>query len=141
MTFWGFDHRPHIGEMITNASYAEQMVDAFRALYQARFPIEEMRVVSRPEQRRWRTHPTGDTNVTSSFECRQVTLGESWSMHSFGLAVDINPFHNPYVSGDVVIPELASAYVDRSRRRPGMIHRGDVVTLDGGASTDPDGAE
>ncbi len=128
MTFWGFDHRPHTGEMITNASVAEQLVGVFRALYQARFPIEEMRVVSRREQRRWRTHPTGDTNVTSSFECRQATGGSSWSMHAFGLAVDINPFHNPYLNGELVGPELAGAYTDRTWKRPGMILEGDAVT-------------
>jgi hypothetical protein len=27
-----------------------------------------------------------------------------------------------------VLPELASAYVDRTRRRPGMLYRGDVAT-------------
>jgi hypothetical protein len=40
----------------------------------------------------------------------------------------VNPFHNPYVRDDIVLPELASAYVDREHRRPGMIHPGDVVT-------------
>ena len=43
--------------------------------------------------------------------------------------IDINPFHNPYVKGDLVLPELASAYLDRENVRPGMIIEGDVVTL------------
>lgn len=125
MTFWGFDHLPHTGEMIVNASVAEDVVGVFAKLYAARFPIEEMRVVRREEVHE---PPTGDTNVTSSFECRQVTLGDTWSQHSYGLAVDINPFDNPYLRGDIVAPERASAYVDRSWRRPGMIFEGDVVT-------------
>ena len=41
--------------------------------------------------------------------------------------VDINPFHNPYLKGDLVLPELASAYIDRTDVRPGMIQPGDVV--------------
>ena len=125
MTFWGFDHLPHTGEMITNASVAQDVVGVFKKLYEARFPIEEMRVVRRDEVH---APPTGDTNVTSSFECRQVTLGDTWSEHSYGLAIDINPFHNPYLRGDIVAPELASAYADRSWQRPGMIFEGDVVT-------------
>ena len=36
-------------------------------------------------------------------------------------AIDLNPFHNPYVNGDVVLPELASSYLDRDNVRPGMI--------------------
>jgi D-alanyl-D-alanine carboxypeptidase-like protein len=128
MTFWGFDHRAHTGEMIVNASVDEQIVGVFRALYEARFPIEEMRVVTLEEQRAWRTAPTGDTNVTSSFECRPATLGSSWSEHAYGLAIDINPFHNPYLRGDLVAPELAGAYTNRDWRRRGMVLEGDVVT-------------
>jgi hypothetical protein len=128
MTFWGFDHRAHTGEMIVNASVDEQIVGVFRALYEARFPIEEMRVVTLKEQRAWRTAPTGDTNVTSSFECRPATLGSSWSEHAYGLAIDINPFHNPYLRGDLVAPELALAYTNRDWRRPGMVGEGDAVT-------------
>ena len=51
-----------------------------------------------------------------------------WSTHAYGLAVDLNPFQNPYRRGDLVLPELASAYLDRGRVRPGMIRPGDVVT-------------
>jgi hypothetical protein len=125
MTFWGFDHEPHTGEMIVNSTVAPEVVSAFRKLYEARFPIEEMRVTSLKEQR---APPTGDTDNTSSFECRPVTLGTTWSQHSFGLAIDINPFQNPYVRGDLVAPELARAYRNRSWLRPGMILPGDVVT-------------
>jgi hypothetical protein len=44
------------------------------------------------------------------------------------VAVDINPFQNPYRHGDLVLPEKASAYLDREWVRPGMIRPGDVVT-------------
>lgn len=128
MTFWGFDHKPHMGELIVNSSVAQDVVTVFRELYQARFPIEEMRVTSLKEQRLLHTAPTGDINDTSSFECRQVTLGSSWSEHAFGLAIDINPFQNPYIRGDLVAPELAGAYRNRSWRRPGMILEGGPVT-------------
>ena len=128
MTFWGFDHEVHTGEMIVHASVAEDVVEVFEEIFHARFRIEEMRVVTLKEMREWDTKPTGDTNLTSSFECRQVTMGPSWSEHAYGLAIDINPFHNPYLRGEIVGPELASAYTDRSWRRPGMIFEGDAVT-------------
>jgi hypothetical protein len=42
--------------------------------------------------------------------------------------VDVNPFQNPYRKGDLLLPELASAYLDRGHARPGMIHEdGPVV--------------
>ena len=128
MTFWGFDRETHTGEMIVHASVAEEIVGVFKALHKERFAIEEMRVVTLEEQREWQSKPTGDTNVTSSFECRPATLGASWSEHAYGLAIDINPFHNPYLRGDIVGPELAGAYTDRTWRRPGMVLEGDVAT-------------
>jgi hypothetical protein len=45
----------------------------------------------------------------------------TYSQHAYGLAVDVDPFQNPYVNGAVVLPELASAYTDRRWRRPGML--------------------
>jgi hypothetical protein len=128
MPFWGFDHATHMGEMITNSSVAQQLIGVFRTLYRERYPIEEMRVVTLKEQREWHTAPTGDTNVTSSFECRPATLGTNWSEHAYGLAVDVNPFHNPYLRGSLVAPELARAYTDRTWERPGMILEGGAVT-------------
>jgi hypothetical protein len=125
VSFWGFDDRPHTGEMIVNASAARSMVAVFRRLYRARFPIEEMRVRRAGEID---APPTGDYNNTDVFDCRPATGGSHWSQHAFGLAIDINPFHNPYLKGDLVVPELAEAYLDRDRHRPGMIHPGDVVT-------------
>lgn len=124
LTFWGFDDRPHAGELLVHRSVASDLVGVFRRLYRARFPIEEMRVETREELD---VPPTGDGNNTTAFVCRPVTGGEGWSQHAYGLAIDINPFHNPYRKGDLVVPELASAYVDRDWRRPGMIHEGDVV--------------
>ncbi len=83
-----------------------------------RFPIEEMHVTT---QEAMDAPPTGDSNNTSSFVCRPAVNSGMWSRHAHGGAIDINPFHNPYVKGDLVIPELASAYLDRERELPGMI--------------------
>ena len=144
MPFWGFDLQPHMGEMITSAEHAEALVTVFEKLYERRFPIEEMRVTTWDEVNG--TH-YGDLNVTISFECRKVTGGfDRWSQHASGLAVDINPFHNPWRRDGYVFPELADAYLDREWLRPGMIET-QAQTIDdfagigwswGGAWTDLD---
>lgn len=125
LTHYGFDGRHHTGEMIVNAAVADDVVAVFRKLHEARFPIEQMRVIRAEEID---AHPTGDFNDTTAFVCRPAVGSSSWSQHAFGLAIDVNPFHNPYVRDDLVLPELASAYVDRSEIRPGMIIEGDIVT-------------
>lgn len=125
VTHHGFDGGAHTGEIIVNTLWAEEIVEIFRKLYEAEFPIEQMRVTRLEEVD---DHPTGDFNETGSFVCRPAVGSENWSYHAYGLAIDINPFHNPYERGDLVIPELASAYTERSNQRPGMIFQGDVVT-------------
>jgi len=125
LTFEGFDGRPHTGELVVNASVAHGVVGVFRKLYAARFPIEEMRLVTTADLD---APPTGDGNNTAAYVCRTTRGSSVPSAHAYGLAIDVNPFLNPYRNGDLVLPELASAYLDRSWRRPGMVLPGGVVT-------------
>ena len=107
-----------------HADEAADVVTVFDRLFAAGFPIEEMRIVTDADVA---AAPTGDGNDTAAFNCRPVRGGTRFSAHASGLAIDVNPFQNPYQRDDVVLPELASAYVDRSDVRPGMILDGDVV--------------
>ena len=125
VTHLGFDGELHTGEILVNAAVAEDVVEVFARLFEAGFPIEQMRVTRFDEVD---DHPTGDFNETGSFVCRPAVGSENWSYHAYGLAIDVNPFHNPYHKGDLVIPELASAYTDREQSRVGMIYDGDLVT-------------
>ena len=125
LSFRGFDGADHTGEMVVAASVAEDVVRVFRRLFAARYPIEEMRLVTTADLD---APPTGDGNNTAAYVCRATRGTTTWSAHAYGLAIDLNPFVNPYRKGDLVLPELASAYLDRSWRRPGMILPGGVVT-------------
>jgi hypothetical protein len=124
VTFRGFEGARHTGELLVNSRAAEPLVRVFHQLYDDRFPIEEMRITPKAEQN---VAPTGDGNDTGSFNCRPVRGATTYSQHAYGLAVDVNPFQNPYLKGDLVLPELAGAYKDRSRQRPGMILPGGPV--------------
>jgi D-alanyl-D-alanine carboxypeptidase len=64
---------------------------------------------------------------TSAFNCRFVAGTSRWSMHAYGLAIDINPIENPYVAGDHVSPPAGRPFADRSRDAKGMVHDGDEV--------------
>jgi hypothetical protein len=124
VSFHGFDGRPHTGELVVHERVAAQVVSVFARLYRARYPIEEMRLVTTADLE---AHPTGDGNNTAAFTCRAARKQTRWSAHAYGLAIDVNPFQNPYRRGDLVLPELAGAYLDRADRRPGMIRPGDAV--------------
>lgn len=118
LPFWGFDGRLHTGELLVHADAVAAIAAGFEVLFDDGFPIEEMRITTREELD---AAPTGDGNNTSAFVCRPSRGATSWSQHAYGRAVDVNPFHNPYVKGDVVLPELAGSYTDRDRVRPGML--------------------
>ena len=124
VSYIGFDGNSYVGDVIVNASVADAMVGVFRVMFENGFPLEEVRIIAPAELD---AAPTGDGNVTTAFVCRPVTGGTSWSQHAYGLAIDINPFHNPYVKDELVLPELATVYADRSLALPGMIVEGDPV--------------
>ncbi|MPY81043.1 MAG: M15 family peptidase [Actinophytocola sp.] len=124
VSFWGFDGRPHTGEVIVHRRAAHDIVHVFARLHRARFPIEAMRIATSVDLD---ARPTGDGNGSGGFVCRPIRKGSTWSAHAYGLAIDINPFQNPYQRGDLVLPERASAYLNRGRMRPGMIGPGGVV--------------
>ena len=126
VTYVGFDGKRHSGELLAHEDVSADLVTVFHGLWNARFPIEEMRIT---QARELDLEPTGDGNNTGAFVCRPLRGGSTFSEHAYGLAVDVNPFQNPYRRGEVVIPELASAYLDRQEKRPGMIFEdGPVVS-------------
>lgn len=125
LTFRGFDEQSHTGRLVVHRRVARDVVGVFRTLYEADYPIEQMALVRLTDLD---APPTGDGNNTAAYACRATRGASTWSAHAYGLAVDVNPFMNPYVDDDLVLPELASAYTRREWRRPGMIRRGDAVT-------------
>ena len=122
VSFWGFDDLPHTGELLLHRDVADAVAGVFGDLFAARFPIEDMYVTPPAELD---APNTGDGNATAAFVCRPTRGSSHWSEHAYGLAIDINPFHNPYVRDGSLIPGLAATYADRADVRPGMLVPGE----------------
>ena len=105
---------------------AADVVGVFRRLYAARFPIRRMRPVS---AYRGSDDASMAADNTSSFNCRRAVGASSsaWSMHAYGLAIDVNPVENPYVLGGRARPPAGRSYLDRAHARPGMATPGGVL--------------
>lgn len=119
VSHWGFDGAERAGEIVVHADYATDVVSVFDALFMARFPIEQMRLVD---------DFGGDddrsmaANNTSGFNCRAATGSEGWSEHAYGRAIDINPIQNPFVTASgTVLPPAGEAHRDRDVTEPGLI--------------------
>jgi D-alanyl-D-alanine carboxypeptidase len=124
LTYRGFDGRAHSGRLVANRSAAPVLVAVFRRLYTAGFPIRRMEPVDRYGGDDFRSI---EADNTSAFNCRSATGSSNWSNHAYGLAVDVNPIENPYVSGGRSSHGASTPYLDRSRRRPGMAYEGGVL--------------
>jgi hypothetical protein len=128
VTYVGFDGHTHTGRLVVNRTAAAPLSRVFRRLYDLRFPIRHMSfadaygpAASRPK----------DGDISGSFECRQAVPSPcvggngtgTWSMHAYGLAVDINPVENPYVGCGQSRDPRTKPYFNRSKHRPGMVTR------------------
>jgi poly-gamma-glutamate capsule biosynthesis protein CapA/YwtB (metallophosphatase superfamily) len=130
VSYVDFAGRPRRGELVVHQDVAKGVVQVFRRLYDARFPIQRMRLVDAYGGDDDRSMAA---NNTSAYNCRTIAGTTAYSDHAYGRAVDINPVQNPYVIGDDVRPPAARRYLgeDRTgpgRAAPGVIREGDVVT-------------
>lgn len=119
-----FDGQTHSGELIVNQDVVPQVSAAFGELRRLRYPIAKMITVEH--------YPAAadelsmEDNNTSAFNCRAIPASNRWSQHAYGRAVDLNPVLNPSVDRSGTFePKNATAYLDRNRTDPGILHSGD----------------
>ena len=124
VTHRGFDGRPRIGRLIVHRDVARPVLDVFRALWEARFPIRRLVPVDTYGGSDFRSI---EADNTSAFNCRYVDGTARWSEHAYGRAIDVNPIENPYVSGGSTSHRASRPYLDRSHRRPGMAYAGGAL--------------
>jgi hypothetical protein len=125
LSYRGFDGRSHSGRLIVNRSVAGQVVTVFRKLYAANFPIRRMQLIDAYGGSDFRSI---EADNTSAFNCRAATGSSSWSNHAYGLAIDVNPIENPYVTPSGTVAHASSRpYLNRARIRPGMAYPGGVL--------------
>ncbi len=122
------DGRVKHGEMVCNKAIARDLLDIFRSLYEARYPIERMSLIDDYDADDERSMTA---NNTSCFCFRQIAGSKRLSKHAQGLAVDINPLYNPCVrkhkdGSTSVQPAVGTGYADRRRPSPYKVERGDL---------------
>ncbi|GFI10446.1 hypothetical protein IMSAGC007_02915 [Lachnospiraceae bacterium] len=122
LLYVGFDEQTHVGELIVHASIADTILEIFQTLYENGYQIEKMRLI---DDYGGDDHASLLDNNTSAFNYRVVEGSKKLSRHAYGLAIDINPFYNPYVTypGGVehISPEGSEPYADREADFPHKI--------------------
>jgi D-alanyl-D-alanine carboxypeptidase len=120
---YGWDGEVHTGQLVVNKTAARPLLRVLRRLYEQRFPIRHMHFAD--------AYGGGPIprDTTAAFWCRDAapspcpgsTPSGNWSMHAYGLAVDINPRENPYVGCGVSHDPVGRRYIDRTPLRKGMV--------------------
>ena len=112
VNYFGFDGYTYRGQIIVRRTIAHRVADAFTQLYRQHFRI---RSIFLPDRFGRSSVGPGANDYaqmradnTSGFNCRYIDGSEAWrvwSAHAAGVALDINPWENPYLVGHLQLPD------------------------------------
>ncbi|MEU9339102.1 M15 family metallopeptidase [Streptomyces sp. NPDC048290] len=123
---YDFDGEIQRGVLVVNADIAESTVRIFTALFDAEFPIKQMKPLE--EYGGDNTPSLADDN-TASFNCRrsnQINAPALESPHANGRAIDINPLENPWMDLRCKCWKPSAEFSERTEGK-GKILEGDQV--------------
>jgi Bacterial Ig domain/D-alanyl-D-alanine carboxypeptidase len=127
MTYYDYQGRLRRGQLIVSAGSVAPLLTVFQSAFTAHFPIKKMFATDHYYKQGERSPTRSDKAAmrhgnTSAFNCRPVT-GNPYrqSQHSYGNAIDINTFENPYVTSSHVYPAKARSFLNRANHRTGML--------------------
>ena len=115
------------GELICNAAISSALIEIFRELFTAGYPIEKIRLI---DEYGADDELSMRDNNSSCFNFRFVSHTTRISRHGYGLAVDINPRYNPYIKFVDGVKSIEPAngveFEDRAKDFPYKIVEGDL---------------
>ncbi|MDR2337118.1 MAG: M15 family metallopeptidase [Deltaproteobacteria bacterium] len=131
LTYISTDGLLHQGQMMVNQDIVEDLQAVFSLMWQINFPVHKVVPMSFYN---WDDDASMDDNNSSAFCYRKIDNTDRISIHSYGRAIDINPFFNPvqYVDGRLVPaqatynPNLAGTLFEGSSVVEEFVKRGFV---------------
>ena len=125
---YDFDGNPAEGELICNKTIAQDLVEIFYELYRNEYRLERVQLIDEFDGD---DIASMEANNTSCFNYRVVEGSTFLSKHALGLAIDINPLYNPYITygkdgSENISPATATDYADRSASFPYKIDENDL---------------
>lgn len=126
--YYDFSGDVQSGELICHKAIAQDLVEIFYKLYEADYPIERICLV---DEYQGDDESSMQDNNTSCFNYRALPSGKL-SNHAYGLAIDLNPFYNPYVTtrkdgATNIAPAGSEPYADRAQDFAHKIDKEDLA--------------
>ena len=130
-SYFGFDNQVHDnGEIVVLDAVADRVLHIFAVLRERKFPIAKARLVD---------NYSGDDKAsmaddnTSGFNDRTVPDAMTISLHAYGVAIDLNPVENPFVTRKGATftfnPPAGADHFNRIIHRPGKPDRRGVAEM------------
>lgn len=122
--YFSFDSKIHKGQLVIHKDLAKDVIYIFNLIKEKKFPIEKVIPIVHYG---WSDNKSMEDNNTSAFNYRKVAGKDKLSNHSFGFAIDFNPFQNPAVYNDGSSSPKGSNY---SKKASGTITSDNFITLE-----------
>jgi D-alanyl-D-alanine carboxypeptidase len=128
--YWNYKGVANIGQLVVHKSVGRDVLEIFKTLYTDKsYVFERVELIDGygGDDRASMT-----ANNTSAYNCRVVAGSTRLSSHARGLAIDVNPFTNPFVTSKITSPPGSEAFDTPAERtaaknKPGMILRKGVL--------------
>lgn len=127
---YDFSREKKQGEIVVLDAVANQVMEIFKKLFYYEFPIAQAKTI---ELYKGLDKPSMAANNTSAFNYRPIAGKTFLSIHSYGLAIDVNPIQNPCLAPQPiedaeevfisVQPAEGQNYLNRLNVRPGMVEQ------------------
>lgn len=108
----GFDHKLHRGQLVVHKEAEQDIKDIFKIILEEKFPVNKVIPIVKYN---WSDDASMADDNTSAFNYRNIAGTNRLSNHSFGRAIDINPFENPAVYKDGSISPKGARYSDKNK--------------------------
>ena len=105
--YFDFDGSEKTSQIEVNEIVLTDVKDFFALAYRLKFPINRV-AKSSDSEFEWNDNKIMTANASTAFNYRKIAGSDKLSLHSNGLAFDINPVQNPYLKyedGQIVASE------------------------------------
>ena len=128
VSYLTFEKTIKTGKILALDVAAKSLIEIFKLLLISEFPLQSVNLL---DQYGYDDYKSMSDNNSSCFNNRLILpRGEKYSIHAYGLAIDINPQQNPMISYKSsnghyanleIYPEEGKNYINRMMIKPGMV--------------------
>ena len=138
--YYSFDGKiKQDGLIIVHKAVAKNVENIFNELLKIKFPLGGVDPFKGGVLTKTLTGmefiPDDDYNYAGSYSCRNIQTGSTPSIHSFGMAIDLNPLYNPFIqilpkekTVGKIVPKDGIFHINREIQRNGKKTRDGIIT-------------